>query len=128
MDQLFQRSIELDAGWSGAMAWSVFDTPQGQKLYHERCQQVFTNVFQLERMTNLIARATEALCEVRPRATNWANDLQWSVQKRYREVRRDPFLKPPAPVVMSNTPTSGVSSHPSADAPSMASGATAADK
>lgn len=97
MDQLFQRSfIELDAYWNGILAWAVFDTPQGQKLYQERCPQVFTNVFRLERMTNLIARATETLVKVEPRMTNWASDLQWSVEKRYREMRRDPFLQPPA--------------------------------
>jgi len=105
MDQLFERSIELDAGWSGALAWAVIDTPQGQKLYRERCPQVFTNIFRLERMTNLIAQAAEALCKVQPKITNWASDLQWSVEKRYREVRRDPFLRPPAPVA--GTPSGG---------------------
>lgn len=93
MDQLFQRSIELDPGWSGALAWAVFDVPQGQKLYQERCQQVFTNVFRIERMTNLITQATEVLSAADRRMTNRAGELKWSVEKRYREVRRDPFLK-----------------------------------
>jgi spore coat protein H len=104
MDQLFQRSIELDASWNGALAWAVFDTPQGQKLYQERCPQVFTNIFRLERMTNLISQATELLCKVKPKMTNWANDLNWSVQKRYRDVQRDSFLQPSPPVVTTNSP------------------------
>lgn len=97
MDQLFERTIELDAGWGGNLAWAVFDTPQGQKLYEERCPQVFTNIFRIERMTNLIAQASEVLCKVEPKLTNWVSDLKWSVDQRYRNVRRDPFLKPREP-------------------------------
>lgn len=96
MDQLFQRSYaEMDASWSGALAWAVFDTPQGFKLYEERCHQVLTNVFKLETMTNLIARATDELKKVEPRLALSANDLEYRVQRRHRYVTRDPFLNPP---------------------------------
>ena len=98
MDQLFQRSyLELDAGWSGLMAWSLFDTPPGQKLYEARCREVFTNVFRLERITNLIARATAVLATVEPDITNRADSLTYQVESRFRVLRRDSLLKPPPP-------------------------------
>lgn len=98
MDQLFQRSyLELDAGWSGLMAWSLFDTPPGQKLYEARCREVFTNVFRLERITNLIARATAVLSAVEPDITNRADTLTYQVESRFRVLRRDSLLKPPPP-------------------------------
>jgi spore coat protein CotH len=100
MDQLFQRSdYELDASWTGSVAWSLFGTPEGQKLYEERCRQVFTNVFKLERMTNTIAQSTEVLRKVEPDIANSASDLNDRVERRYRSVRRDQLLKlPPATV------------------------------
>lgn len=95
MDQLFQRSyLELDANWNGCVAWGLFDTPQGQKLYQERCRQVFTNVFRLERMTNTIAKLTDTLKAVDPefvRRGNWFSD---QVESRYRVLRREEWLKP----------------------------------
>ncbi len=105
MDQLFQRSnMEMDAGWNGVLAWSLFDTPQGQKLYEERCRQVFTNVFKLERITNLIAQATEVLATADPGIVSRAADLTDRVQRRYRNLRRDPLLKPPPPVATNAVP------------------------
>lgn len=96
MDQLFQRSdMEMDASWGGSLAWSVFDTPKGFKLYEERCRQVFTNVFKLERMTNTIARLTEVLKEADPDVVNSASDLSYRVERRFRNLRRDQFLHPP---------------------------------
>lgn len=95
MDQLFQRSyLELDANWNGCVAWGLFDTPQGQKLYQERCRQVFTNVFRLERMTNTIAKLTDTLKTVDAemvRRGNWFSD---QVESRYRVLRREEWLKP----------------------------------
>jgi hypothetical protein len=98
MDQLFQRSyMEMDASWTGTLAWALFDTPQGFKLYEARSREVFTNVFQLERITNLIAQATEVLKSVDPNMEAKADELRGNVERRHRNLRRDPFLKPPAP-------------------------------
>jgi spore coat protein H len=96
MDQLFQHSdMEMDASWTGSVAWSLFGTPEGQKLYEERCRQVFTNVFKLERMTNIIAQLTEVLRKAEPNITYSASDLKDRVERRYRNLRRDQFLKSP---------------------------------
>lgn len=96
MDQLFQRAyLELDVGWSGSVAWALFDIPAGQALYETRCRQVFTNVFQLERMTNAIARACAALEPVQPDILQRAGDLEDQIRNRLRVLRRDPLLKPP---------------------------------
>jgi spore coat protein CotH len=100
MDQLFQHSdMELDASWTGSLAWSLFGTPEGQKLYEDRCRQVFTNVFKLERMTNVIAQLTEVLRKAKPDITSSASDLKERVERRYRNVRRDQFLKSPPAIV-----------------------------
>jgi hypothetical protein len=97
MDQLFQRSdMEMDSYWNGSLAWSLFSTPQGQALYEERCRQVFTNVFKLERMTNLIAQAAEVLRDVDPVLATRAGDLTDRIARRHRNLRRDPLLAPPA--------------------------------
>jgi len=96
MDQLFQRShMELDSGWSGCVAWALFDTPQGRELYEGRCRQLFTNVFRLEYLTNTISSATTLIRPVDPqtaRAAEWFAD---QVTTRHRVLRRDGLLKPP---------------------------------
>ncbi len=98
MDQLFQRSyLELDAGWNGLVAWSLFSTPKGQALYEARCREVFTNVFRLERITNAIARVSAVLTAVEPDFTNRAASLEYQVDSRFRVLRRDGLLKPPSP-------------------------------
>lgn len=98
MDQLFQRSyLELDAGWSGLVAWNLFGTPEGQKLYEARCREVFTNVFNLDRITNTIARVSAALAAAEPDITNRAASLTYQVESRFRVLRRDSLLKPPPP-------------------------------
>ena len=110
MDQLFQRShMEMDPNWTGSVAWSLFDTPQGQKLYEERCREVFTNIFRLERMTNTIARVTEVLRKVDPNIVYRASDFTDAVESRYRALLRDHIIKPPPPPVLvrasANTPS-----------------------
>lgn len=105
MDQLFQRtSMELDQGWSGLMAWSLFDTPQGQELYQASCRDVFARVFRLENITNTIARIADTLRPVLPDADQRAWQLREQVAWRYRYLRRQPELKgldvvPPPPAV-----------------------------
>jgi len=105
MDQLFQRpEMEMDSYWNGSLAWSLFDTPQGRTLYEERCQQVFTNVFKLERITNLIAQATEVLKTVDPVIVPRARDLTDRIERRHRNLRRDPMLKPPPEAATNSVP------------------------
>ena len=105
MDQLFQRpEMEMDSYWNGALAWALFDTPQGRKLYEERCQQMFTNVFRLERITNMISQATDVLRAVDPVIVPRAKDLTDRVERRHRNLRRDPMLKPPAPAATNSPP------------------------
>jgi hypothetical protein len=96
MDQLFQRSyFELDANWSGSVAWALFDTPPGQALYEARCRHVFTNVLRLDLITNAISRACAAIEPVQPDIRQRAADLEDAIRNRLRVLRRDPLLKPP---------------------------------
>jgi hypothetical protein len=95
MDQLFERtSLELDTGFTGAVASSLFDTPEGLALYRNRCRDVLTNTFQLDRITNAIARALPTLKSAQPDLANRASDLEYQVARRIRNLRRDSFLKP----------------------------------
>lgn len=107
MDQLFQRTyLELDQGWAGLVAWAVFSTEPGQALYEARCRTLFTNLFALDRITNLVERAAAVLAPVVSdmpmRAVSFTDQVTW----RLRALRRDPLLQPPAPVtaVAGNAP------------------------
>ncbi len=98
MDQLFQRSyLDLDVSWTGSVAWALFDIPVAQTLYEARCRELFTNVFQLDRITNSIARACAVLQPVQPDIRQRAQDLEDQVYNRFRVLRRDAILKPPPP-------------------------------
>ncbi len=95
MDQLLQRSyMELDAGWSGSVAWAVFDAPEGMKRYEERCRQLFTNIFQLPYLTNRVAEVGKVLIQAEPDMTNHVDNFSYQLQSRYRVLRRDPIIKP----------------------------------
>ena len=111
MDQLLQRSyLELDQGWNGLVAWSVFSTDPGMALYEARCRQLFTNLVTFNRVSNLVERAAVALAPVQPdmamRAASFTDQFTW----RLRALRRDPLLQPPPPV----TQTAGAKPAPGA--------------
>lgn len=101
MDQLFQRSyLELDASWSGMVAWAALSSDEGLKLYEARCREVFKTVFQLARLTNTLHRAVAVLKPVKPDIIHRAAYLEDQIRSRLRVLKRDPFLKippPPAP-------------------------------
>lgn len=109
MDQLFQRTyLELDQGWAGLVAWSVFSTDAGLALYEARCRDLYTNLFTMARITNLVDRAAVALTPVVPdmamRASSFTDQVTW----RLRALRRDPLLQPPPPAAQ--TASSGPAS------------------
>jgi hypothetical protein len=58
MDQMFWETTHFilprPNRFSGLVARAVIETPQGRKLYRERFGQVFTNVFQIEVLTNRV--------------------------------------------------------------------------
>ena len=70
MDQMFSVSdsaIQPPDKFNGLVASAVIRTPMGRLLYRERFGQLFTNVFQLEMMTN---RVNELGALLRPYAAN----------------------------------------------------------
>ena len=100
MDQLFQRtSMEMDASWNGVLAWALFDIPQAQALYEERCRTIYTNIFRFERITNLMARACAAIKPYQPDIEQRAGDLEDRIRSRFRYLRRDDLLRAPPPPV-----------------------------
>jgi hypothetical protein len=56
MDQMFwQADGPVMANMNGLVAQQFIRTPQGRRLYRERFSQLFTNVFQIEVLTNRVA-------------------------------------------------------------------------
>jgi spore coat protein H len=58
MDQMFwetdHQPIPVPNRFNGLVAHAVMDTPQGRRLYKQRFGEVFTNVFQIELLTNRV--------------------------------------------------------------------------
>jgi hypothetical protein len=67
MDQMFwdvnHFIIPRPPVFNGLVARAVMETPQGNKLYRQRFGEVFTNVFQIETLTN---RVNELAALIRP--------------------------------------------------------------
>jgi spore coat protein CotH len=58
MDQMFwetdHQPIPIPNRFNGLVAQQVINTPQGRRLYKQRFGEVFTNVFQIELLTNRV--------------------------------------------------------------------------
>ncbi|MBM3879761.1 MAG: hypothetical protein FJ387_08580 [Verrucomicrobia bacterium] len=120
MDQLFQRSyLELDPGWGSLLGWSLFTIPAAQQRYEDRCRELYTNVFRLDTITNLIARLAHTLRPVQPDIEPRAETLEYQVKARFRNLRCEEILKPLQPVKPPN-PTSAATPNPVAAGPLMA--------
>ncbi|HTD65896.1 MAG TPA: CotH kinase family protein [Candidatus Limnocylindria bacterium] len=85
MDQMFWEVnhfiIPRPKRFNGLVARAMIETPQGKKFYRERFGQVFTNVFQIEMLTN---RVDELAALLRPYAGN-TNEYNGQV-KRIRDL------------------------------------------
>ncbi len=85
MDQMFWEAnhfiIPKPNRFNGLVASALMQTPQGRKLYREKFGQVFTNVFQIETLTN---RVHELGALLRPYAGN-TNEYNGEV-KRIRDL------------------------------------------
>ena len=80
MDQMFWESAQpiIPPGrFNGLVARAVIETPQGKRLYRERFGQVFTNIFQIEMLTN---RVNELAALIRPHIGN-TNEYNGQVQR-----------------------------------------------
>ena len=69
MDQMFWQSdssIQPPDKFNGLVASAFIRTPMGRQMYRERFGQIFTNVFQIEMMTN---RVNELAALLRPYAS-----------------------------------------------------------
>ena len=85
MDQMFWETahfpIPRPNRFNGLVANRFIETPQGKKLYLERFGEVFTNVFQIEALTN---RVNELAALIRPHMSN-TNDYH-NQAKRIRDL------------------------------------------
>lgn len=85
MDQMFwethHQPIPRPHRFNGLVANAFISTPQGKKLYRERFGEVFTNVFQIEVLTN---RINELAALIRPHVGN-TNDFNGQA-KRIRDL------------------------------------------
>jgi spore coat protein H len=75
-DQMFQRpDWPLQAKWRGLVAQSVFQTPDGRRLYAEKCGVLYTNTFKLEVLTNRVWQVAARLKPVFDGTDNVARDV-----------------------------------------------------
>ena len=84
MDQMFWETghpMLPPNRFNGLVARAVIEAPQGRKLYRERFGQLFTNVFQIETLTN---RVSELATLLRPYVGN-TNDYN-NQEKRIRDL------------------------------------------
>ncbi|HWN97001.1 MAG TPA: CotH kinase family protein [Methylomirabilota bacterium] len=65
MDQMFWETSQFIVPrpnvFNGLVARAMMETPQGRKLYRERFGQLFTNVFQIEVLTNRVHELAELI-------------------------------------------------------------------
>lgn len=103
MDQMFwepNRPVwPQDKIGSSLVGRAVLTTPQGEKMYRQRFGEVFTNVFQIEAMTN---RVNELAALLKPHA---GNDYDGQVKRirdlitaRHRTLLLELSLPPPEPL------------------------------
>lgn len=94
MDQLFQRTeMPIVPGWNGIVGRAVLDTPEGRRRYEERFPIIYTQVFTFERMSNAIARATEALRPVVPDMDQRARRKAARIAARLAYLDRQPLIE-----------------------------------
>jgi hypothetical protein len=81
MDQMFWETshfpIPRPNRFNGLVAHAMIETPQGKKLYRQRFGEVFTNIFQIEMLTN---RVEELAALIRPHIGN-TNDYNGQVTR-----------------------------------------------
>ncbi len=112
MDQMFwQPDGPIMANMNGLVAQAVIKTPQGRRLYRERFGQIFTNVFQLEVLTNRVAELSTL---IRAAQTNLhgpnagrdydgqANRIRDLIVQRHASLLRQLNLPEPVPPAFAN--------------------------
>jgi hypothetical protein len=90
MDQMFW---ETQGGWNdsmnGLVARAIQDIPAGRQAYRTRYEQIFTNLFKLEAITNRVQQMTTTVTHgLESIKTNWARDYQGQAQ-RIRKLVND---------------------------------------
>jgi spore coat protein H len=107
MDQVFQRSeMDLFPGFEGLVAYGLFDTPEGRRLYEDRCRAMFSEVFRFERMTNVMARVADVLRPAQPDIDRRAAGLRQEIADRRAFLEQQPLLMaPPVEPALSPPPS-----------------------
>ena len=105
MDQMFweiPQSIMPPGKFNGLVANRLMETPQGKRLYRERFGQVFTNIFQIELLTNRVA---ELAALIRPYVgntndyNNQANRIRDLILRQHINLTKRLTEPEPKPVV-----------------------------
>ena len=110
-DQMFQRtSIGIQPPMNGLVAQAVMRTPEGRRQYRERLEELCTNVFKVERVTNrmqqLAQRIRPGIAAWSPReAYNFDNAVEFlrgCILQRARFLEYQLSMPPPKPVEFVN--------------------------
>ena len=105
MDQMFWEGgqpIIPPGKFNGLVANRLLDTPQFKRLYRERFAEVFTNIFQIEMLTN---RVTELASLIRPYTGNTndyngqANRIRDLILRQHANLEKRLTEPEPKPVI-----------------------------
>jgi hypothetical protein len=111
LDQILGRGMSLGTSltpkWDGLTARALFKTPEGRRRYVEHAREIYTNHFDLNRLTARVdammagIQSARVLSLVeRAQVLAAAEDLKVRLQRRYDAVRQQ-IENPPRPVSVS---------------------------
>lgn len=107
MDQMFwEANGPMQMNLNGLVAGSFMQTPEGRRLYRTRFSEIFTNIFQVEAVTNRVVELgktiTRALATIDPNAARdyqgQVNRIRDLVTQRHASLLRQLNVPPPAPL------------------------------
>jgi spore coat protein H len=116
MDQMFWDAEGPIRPWfNGLVASALVQTPQGSRLYHDRIRELFQNAYQLEVITNRLARIharnREAIAEVGSESLHYydraARDVREKIINRWAGVKHL-IATEPAPLEFSKNATAWI--------------------
>ena len=93
MDQLFGKAdLPWEPHFAGLVARAVMETPNGRRQYRDRFLKLFNQLYQVERLTNLVARTQEPWRNILPRQERLAMEREGALVMD-RIVQRKANLK-----------------------------------
>ena len=102
MDQMFGAGSAANAplrpGMNGLVAQAILRTPEGRRQYRSRCATLFTNLFQLDTLTNRVNELAAQLRPVLPDGDSQAAAVRQRIVERVLDLKRQLAIPEPGPL------------------------------